>query len=499
MPHKRRYSSSQASTPSDGEGSFSELSDIESDFKPTRSNPKRKSSKLTSRAKSTKRQKIDEQRCEDSVASSRVPHCASLHVIDSVQPMRSALLAWFTTVRDNRRPEERGQRAYEVWISEIMLQQTQVSTVIPYYNSWMNRFPTIQALASASIDEVNALWKGLGYYSRASRLLSGAQKAMQSFNGKLPDNARDLEKNIPGIGRYSAGAISSIAYGERAPVLDGNVHRLLSRVLALYALPKAKKTLDILWSAAETFVRVEEEQRTYDSQGEGRKETEHPGDINQALIELGSTICTVRNPKCENCPIRRWCMAYQRSSGSDLEIIDLEDMCKTCEPIPDISDISLYPMKPIRNKWRQSEDSKDRLFLLIRRPEKGLLAGLFEFLTSENISKKLSKNSQEQLTLTFMSSAFPLLQLSPSAGGSSSNEGPRIMKIVPAGIIIHVFSHLKKSYHAQWVVIEGGTSPPIPKVNGVNNMKWVTFDEVEKANIGTGTLKVWKAAKSVWL
>jgi A/G-specific adenine glycosylase len=205
-----------------------------------------------------------------------------------------------------------------------MLQQTQVATVIPYYTQWMEKFPTIRDLAAADIDTVNCLWKGLGYYSRAARLLAGAQKVVTNFSGRLPANATSLEKEIPGIGRYryqhstvliaavyiltlrpSAGAICSIAYGICAPVLDGNVQRLLSRVLALHVSPKAKKTLDILWDGAEAMV-------------EG---SDRPGDVNQALIELGSTVCKVRDPICESCPLSDGCRAYK------------ESMVRNCTPL----------------------------------------------------------------------------------------------------------------------------------------------------------------------
>lgn len=162
---------------------------------------------------------------------------------------------------------------------------------------------------------MNAIWKGLGYYSRAARLLSGAQKIVKEYGGLFPDNAKDMMANISGIGRYSAGAISSIAYNHCEPVvsflriyfylspptrissrfqLDGNVNRLLSRVLALYANPKGKSTLYVLWAGATAMI----------------KKADRPGDINQSLIELGATVCKPRDPNCESCPLRTHCGAY---------------------------------------------------------------------------------------------------------------------------------------------------------------------------------------------
>uniref|UniRef100_A0A0W0FVX8 HhH-GPD domain-containing protein n=1 Tax=Moniliophthora roreri TaxID=221103 RepID=A0A0W0FVX8_MONRR len=217
-------------------------------------------------------------------------HLKSLHILASVASMQNSLLLWYSTVRDARGmpwrkpfdptlgPSEKAQRAYEVSFFRECLDLGNYATADAGGNSdsllqYMDekvcirvifphlllkstfRFPTLSHLASSSIDDVNALWKGLGYYSRASRLLAGAQKAVKEYGGKLPDNAREMEANIPGIGRYSAGAICSIAYGERVPVLDGNVHRLLSRILALHSPPKGKATLNILWDAATAMVQ----------------------------------------------------------------------------------------------------------------------------------------------------------------------------------------------------------------------------------------------------
>lgn len=268
------------------------------------------------------------------------PHSSAQHSLKPsvARNIQENLATWFLTVHDARGmpwrkqydpslPDaEKAQRAYEVgqisqpksfsnysqvWVSEIMLQQTRVETgwylsspliillsihslVIPYYLAWMKEFPTIHDLAKSNIEVVNSLWKGLGYYSRAARLLEGARIVVSEHSGKLPEDAVLLQKSVPGIGRYSAGAICSIAYGKCVPVLDGNVHRLLSRVIALHAPPKSKAVLDLLWDAAEAIV----------------KGTKEPGAINQALIELGSTVCTPKDPKCGGCPIKADCRAF---------------------------------------------------------------------------------------------------------------------------------------------------------------------------------------------
>jgi A/G-specific adenine glycosylase len=228
------------------------------------------------------------------------------------------------------------KRAYEVWVSEIMLQQTRVSTVIPYFNNWISKWPTVQDLAKAEHDDVLAAWKGLGYYSRATRLHQGA-KDMVAKNGDgnedlcpIPRAAEEL-MGFSGIGRYTAGAISSIAFGEAEPVLDGNVVRVLSRQLGLYADGKDKKSSDFLWKVADRLVKhvagFPEKQRS-----------EVPALWNQALMELGSTVCTPR-PKCEGCPIRNTCRAY--AEGEKLAgkvapapaVLDIEDACNICEEL----------------------------------------------------------------------------------------------------------------------------------------------------------------------
>ncbi|ORY37173.1 DNA glycosylase, partial [Leucosporidium creatinivorum] len=179
--------------------------------------------------------------------------------------LHEKLLAWYDGVKESRSMpwrkekevekmsrEERTQRAYEVWVSEIMLQQTQVSTVISYWTRWMERFPTVSALAAADQEEVNEVWKGLGYYSRASRLLSGAKKVVNEFGGEIPETAEGLLE-VDGIGPYSAGAISSIAFGARSAMVDGNVQRVLSRLTALHANATAKSTTSFIWALADVL------------------------------------------------------------------------------------------------------------------------------------------------------------------------------------------------------------------------------------------------------
>jgi len=183
---------------------------------------------------------------------------------------------------------------YRIWVSEIMLQQTRVETVRPYYARWLRAFPTIQALARASDDRVLKLWEGLGYYSRARNLHRAAQAVVRKRDGQLPRTAEGLG-TLPGIGRYTAGAIASIAFGERVPLVDGNVARVFARIFAIRANVKSLRTLQSLWKLAEDLLP-----------------DAAPGDFNQALMELGALVCTPSNPQCAVCPMRRVCAARAR-------------------------------------------------------------------------------------------------------------------------------------------------------------------------------------------
>jgi A/G-specific adenine glycosylase len=205
---------------------------------------------------------------------------------------REALLAWY---REHRRdlPWRRTRDPYAIWVSEVMLQQTQVAAVVPHYHRFLERFPSPAALAAASEDAVLAAWSGLGYYGRARRLRHAAREVVARHGGSLPRDPAAL-RALPGIGRYSAGAIASVAFDLPEPIVDGNVRRVLLRVGALAVSPSEERRA--LWDTAQRLVRGP-----------------HPGDLNQALMELGALVCTPRAPRCLACPLARWCRA--RATG----------------------------------------------------------------------------------------------------------------------------------------------------------------------------------------
>lgn len=187
---------------------------------------------------------------------------------------------------------------YKIWVSEIMLQQTQVITVIPYYHRWLKKFPTLASLARANLSEVLRSWAGLGYYRRARLLHEAAQKVQKSFRGKIPQTSQGL-RLLPGIGRYTAGAIASIAFGEKTPVLDGNVIRILTRIFGIRKSIDLPRTIEELWGLAALLLPES-----------------NPGDMNQALMELGATVCSPLAPQCPKCPVKKCCSAFRHQKTS---------------------------------------------------------------------------------------------------------------------------------------------------------------------------------------
>lgn len=210
------------------------------------------------------------------------------------------LLIWYDT---NARslPWRSDPTPYKVWVSEIMLQQTQVETVIPYFQRFMARFPDLPNLAQAEESEVLQLWEGLGYYSRARNLHKAAGVIMSEHDGQIPADVAAL-KNLPGIGAYTAGAIASIAFGAPEPALDGNIRRVSIRLLDLHD-PPGSETDSKLWEFARQVLPAE-----------------RAGDYNQALMDLGSAICTPINPACQFCPLSSECLAFQRGTQSALPV-----------------------------------------------------------------------------------------------------------------------------------------------------------------------------------
>lgn len=251
------------------------------------------------------------------------------------------LLHWYDRHGRHDLPWHHDRSAYRVWVSEIMLQQTQVATVIPYFQAFMERFPDVAALAKAPVDDVLSHWSGLGYYARARNLQNAAQTVMETFGGVFPETQEELE-SLKGIGRSTAAAIVAQAFNKRAAILDGNVKRVLARYHAVPGWPGQTAVLNQLWLHAE--------KHTPD---------ERVRDYTQGIMDLGAIICTRSRPNCNACPLQQGCAAYTRG------------------------EVTLYPgskpkkAKPEKSTWMAIlEDSEGRI-LLERRPPSGIWGGLW--------------------------------------------------------------------------------------------------------------------------
>jgi A/G-specific adenine glycosylase len=224
------------------------------------------------------------------------------------------LLSWFSTnARDL--PWRRTRNPYAIWVSEIMLQQTQVKTVIPYWERWMRELPTIETLANADSEKIHKLWEGLGYYTRVRNLQKAAQVIMEKHGGIFPENFDDILA-LPGIGRYTAGAICSIAFNQPLPILDGNVIRVLIRIFGIKKNPREKEINQLLWKTAGELVSHAKNAKAAKSNNPLRpsrslREKNNCSFLNQSLMELGALVCTSRNPKCLECPAKKLCVAFK--------------------------------------------------------------------------------------------------------------------------------------------------------------------------------------------
>jgi A/G-specific adenine glycosylase len=272
----------------------------------------------------------------------------ALDDLSSPVVMRQALLVWYEKAcRDL--PWRRTNDPYAIWVSEVMLQQTQVATVIPFYHAFMTRFPKVDDLANASLDEVLALWQGLGYYQRARNLHRAAGIISRRCDGQLPRDG-DALLGLPGIGEYTAGAILSIAYGKRVPALDANAVRVLARVLDLDEPPSRAKARGELEALARALLP-----------------NQAPGRLNQGLMELGALVCTAANPTCGICPWEGACRARRR--GTILE-----------RPVRRAR--KEVPLKHFAGACIWSDDA----ILLCRREPQGLLGCLWEIPSTETAS-----------------------------------------------------------------------------------------------------------------
>lgn len=457
---------------------------------------------------------------------------------DSVSTTRSMpwRKAWinprdFTDDQTGELRKQLEKRAYQVWISEIMLQQTRVAAVIEYWNRWMDQWPTIQDLAAASRDDVLAAWRGLGYYSRATRIHEAAIAVVDDteLQGLLPATAADLAAKVPGVGRYTAGAISSIVFGRPEPMVDGNVLRVLSRQLGIHGDIKADKTvIDMIWAAADALVKAVG--RDYTQDGDTRETSDKPGRWGQGLMELGSTVCTPK-PNCAECPITATCRAYNEgvalhSESASSAATDIEDICVVCSPMEQdegeatkpqavkkpakqqmtlaafglgkkasakteskadtasmdtiVKHAQKFPIKTVKKAVRQEETlvcairRADGMYLIHRRPGKGLLAGLWEF------PSHILENPND------MTAPKRKQEAKQHVARVLGNDQAKY--VADLGSVPWLFSHIKLTMHVHLFTLESGDG------HIGNDDRW--SDDVESESMGTGMRKCWELVQA---
>ncbi|MDY0263411.1 A/G-specific adenine glycosylase [Syntrophotalea acetylenica] len=293
------------------------------------------------------------------------------------------LLAWYGT-HGRHLPWRSTRDPYRIWLSEIMLQQTGVTTVVPYYEKFLAAFPEVQALAAASFDQVLELWAGLGYYRRARHLHEAARKVVADFGGRFPEQLEAVMA-LPGVGRSTAGAIVSIAFDRKAPILDGNVRRVLCRLLALRGNPRSGPVEKQLWHWADVFTPEH-----------------HPHDYAQAIMDLGATVCMPRYPRCETCPLSGLCQAFWRGEQDNFPERGER------RTVPLVQQVALLI------------DCGGR-YLVQKRPLDGMLGGLWEFPSAAVPEGRTADEAARRLMAT--------------EGLAGEPE--------PAGAIRHAYSHFR--------------------------------------------------------
>ncbi|XP_070564071.1 adenine DNA glycosylase-like [Ptychodera flava] len=440
-----------------------------------------------------------------------------------IQCLRSDLLQWYDANkrdlpwRQLAKLADLNKRAYSVWVSEIMLQQTQVATVINYYERWMKKWPTLQDLARANLEEVNEMWSGLGYYSRGRRLHEGAQKVVNEMDGEMPTTAETLLKLLPGVGKYTAGAIASIAFNEVTGVVDGNVIRVLSRARAIGADSTSQHVIDALWSLANKLV-----------------DPNRPGDFNQAMMELGATVCTPKTPQCSECPLKSYCRAYAKvekhktkstqkllrkvkeekkeikneESGetrySEINIPDIEcvtEGCRLCIPPDESWDSSQgvmnFPRKPKKKPPREEKtavciivrqnQNGEAEFLLVQRPDKGLLANLWEF-PSVQVNAELSEKKRQIAMDSYLREKLPSIEVSTQRNRSYIGE------------VVHIFSHIHQTYMVETFTVDFSETTCDnchDNSDAQRPWKWMTKEDFTSSAISTAVKKIFKAYESL--
>ncbi|MEO8357492.1 MAG: A/G-specific adenine glycosylase [Chloroflexota bacterium] len=342
--------------------------------------------------------------------------------------LSSRLLNWYR-LHKRTLPWRGHPDPYAVWVSEIMLQQTRVETVIPYFEKWMHLFPTVTALAEASEQSVLNAWEGLGYYSRARNLHKAAQLIVSQHNGELPRDLDELRK-LPGIGRYTLGAIASIAFDMSVPALDGNIKRVYARVFDISEPVDSPGGEKILWELVEKQLPKKE-----------------AGDHNQALMDLGASICIPKNPRCLICPLMRVCKARQNGTQNERPV----KMPKKNVP----HHVHVAGLMIRRGR-----------VLLARRPSKGLLGGMWEFPNGRVAPQGAVNGDPLEALADALRTGYNL----------RLRKQGEVQKKDPLGIVHHGYSHFTVSVHVYACMLDA-----MPKTE---NLKWVSLKDLNEYPMG---------------
>jgi A/G-specific adenine glycosylase len=334
----------------------------------------------------------------------------------SISKFQDDLISWFKA-EQRELPWRKDQDPYKVWVSEIMLQQTRVDTVIPYFNRFIEWFPTISHLANANDDKVLKAWEGLGYYSRVRNLHSAVKEVNEKYNGQVPNTPKEIS-SLKGVGPYTAGAILSIAYGIPEPAVDGNVMRVLSRILSIWEDIAKPSTRKLFENAVRQLISHDE-----------------PSEFNQALMELGALICTPTSPSCLLCPVRDHCQGFHEGVETELPIKSKKNSQRTVELVAAI-------IKDDHGK-----------FLIHKRSENGLLANLWEFPNVEIHQPTVLERAQ--ISDLFRESFEMNIKLEKGIGQ-----------------IEHIFSYLIWNIRVYTGMINSTFQES-------NEWKWVSFDDME--------------------
>jgi A/G-specific adenine glycosylase len=345
-----------------------------------------------------------------------------------IEQIRPRILEWYY---HNRRdlPWRGESDPYRIWVSEVMLQQTQVVTVMSYYHRFLQKFPTVLDLAAASLGEVLKVWEGLGYYARARNLHKAALEIAENYGGRFPANYADL-RQLPGFGDYTAGAVAAIAFGEAVPAIDGNVKRVLARLFAI-----------------ETDITRNPASQQLKKYAAALVDPNVPGDWTQALIELGAIVCLPQSPKCLLCPVNELCQASLRGIERNL------------------------PVKPTKKELPHyhvtaAVISHNGKMLIAQRPPEGMLGGLWEFpggkqKAGETLTECLHREIQEEL-------------------------GLEIAVEQPITSVKHSYTHFRITLHAFYCRLVKGQ----PQKLGVADWRWVTLQELDTFPFPRTDLKI---------